>query len=1034
MTSLDDALNSSAPIFDTPGLTIDWTQLPGENGGRENLYNVGDVLSGEYTVEHSFDDGLPDPVTMTGSNDASGKFSAGLIGRPEQVYNGWFSGSASGENAFTGTYIGTGLPSLGWGTYHLMVITIPSTTAFLTQGDYENTPYAWDFVGRQVSGTMSMWVFSKKRYTGMVAPAFYSTESLANTVWACYGVGSSDPSGNELQWRIDAMAQATAVGSATVHTQPPVASTNPRTTFLAVWSSPGVATWNAGTTDNAVLTRVSTTSAIAMANTGIYLNETRRDNIQATRSVATDDVAMMVFVLEPIERPAMSPVQFWSPFNEDSPTYGLDRDDAQLQLTFNTVTSEGVQGTVLFNGEMEDITVDPSGAVELNAVSKVRLDLNKSVSLPQVFGRREGGSIDFLIAWIAARGDKFIGSAPGPYARWWVPCYGSLHAGLDAPYGYNYGIVWTSGGGYGMRYPEFVEGRYHTAAFASHTSTEVRELVMTAPELYRSKEIWPWVRDNFFEAQYLQDMMSFRNRTGRFSFWIRGDAAFAGTPTGTPSGNRFLASFLISSNTVTGSTLGEVAFFIEPTDRAVYVRMGNTAGGTTTLTFPSLTIPTDGDWHFCAISWDFAAGSARVMVDGVSGSSTAWLTNGNVPLTGWPNTDADLYTQGGRINVSARFHLPVSDVVMEAGAPVHTTWTDLYPVAPWPSFTMLTRPTNQTIEAVVDDTPVNAWDTLAELARNTRSMYRANEWDELEFFPPSYFGEPAQQAVDYVTDTEVNAQDLAITSDPSKSRNVVTVKYPDTLVDEIPLWALQLTSAYEIPPGTNDIIFTLDDPVAEIHGAADPYGADWQIILVTTYNPGFVPPTRSHWMTLNSLPDGNGTIITGATATARIVGNTQTTVTIRFTNKLGASIYLANNYEGDDEMPFLFIYGYVTRTSDAYTTAMDGKPRRERAMDSEMDWIQDRLTAQQMAGGLIAELSRPRPEVVVEVMADPRRIPGQLVTLADAATTRASGNWRVLGISHNADGPAVSQTLRLTRVKPVGMWDVSRWDEFVWGE
>lgn len=1046
MTSLDDALNSAAPVFDGPDLFITWKELPPNQGdGNENLYEMSDVLSGEYEVSQSFDDGLPDPVTMTGSNDAAGKLSAALGGRNGTVYTGWsLTAATQGENAFSSNFIGTTIPSNTWGTTLLMAIVVPSTTAVIDQGWAEGTPYAWELIAKQASSGRTLYIFAKRSYTGIAAPSFYSDVVVSNTVYACIGVKAIDPAGNELYWRVDTMSQDDAAGSTTAHTQPAVTAEAIRSAWFSFWAGPGTGTWtltSTGLGDTQVANTVSPTSSIVVSRAGLYTNVTTRSDITATRSAATADVAMVTIALEPWERPTMSAVQFWSPFNRDSPVSTFDRDTAQVELRFNTVTADGVQATQLFTGQMDAIPVGQQNDVSLEASSEVRITLNKSVNLPIVFGRREGGSVDWLATWIMARADRFSGPAPGPYARWWIPCYGSIKAALDAPYGFNYSMYWTpTEAAVGIRYPEFVEGPFHSAVWACHTEDLTVEIVLQATDLYRADEHWPWVTENYLPGQYLQDLFSLDNSSGRISFWVRGDATYAGTPPNVSSGNRYLFSFVHEARNSSNALLGRVWVYMEPTDRNLYVQMGNDAGGTTTLFWASsITLPTDGAWHLYSVAWDFQAGGVKIRRNGLTGSSTTWSDSEN-NTTGWYATDEALYAAGGKITTTFRSHLPVSDIIMEAGQEVYDTWADLWPTMPWPSFTAITRPTNQAIEAVIDDSPVNAWDTLASLSKAVGAWFRANEWDSMELLPQSYFGEPDQQVIEYVVDTEVNAQELNVVHDPSKSRNVVTVKFSETLVDENVSRVLQLTSSATIPKGTSTQVFTLEQPVAEIHGALDPYGSTWNITKLTAANVTTGPsaiPTNVHWMTLNTKPDGTGTVISLATITARIIEYTQTTVTIKFVNNTAYVLYLANNYQGDQQLPFLGILGYAARVTDGYVTERDPGSigtRRERAMEVEFPWVQTRWHAQQLASQLVSLLARPRPEVTVEVMGDPRRVPGALVSLEDAEGTQAEGTWRVLSVTHNADGPQYTQTLQLVGTLPVAEWDEGLWDHSVWGE
>lgn len=1048
MTALDDALNSSAPLYAPPELLVGWKEVTdAEVDGVENLDEMSDMLTGKYVVGQSYDDALPDPVTMTTSADASGTLTADLVGREGLVYDTWqVPSSASGSSA-AGTVITTTVPNGKWGQYMLMAIAIPSVTAVLDQGPYEGTPFAWKFLARQAGVGVTLWFYTKRYYTGLNAnpPVFYSSIPVGTCTWICNGLGSYDPSGRELTWRINAMVPSAVTVGATGFTQASVSSTSRRAVIVGVWASLGTATWTVGSAGDTIWGQAtSTNSNIVMSRAGMYSSPTTRNFIQATRSAGSSDVPMMVFAFEPYERPRMTPTQFWSPYNPDSPLYGFDRDTANVELDFNTVTTAGIQPTPLFVGQMNDVGVKSGSAVELSGVSRARINLNRSVALPLVFGRREGLTIDYLVAWILARGDRFIGPAPGYQARYWAPMYGSVHAALDSPKGYNYAIYWDdSGGPYGVRYPQSVPGPFHLGMFACQTTHYTQEIVLNPMDLYAQTVadlVPPATVDNYVPSQYLLDQFSYNNPYGRISFWLRGDPVDpAAVSVG--AGDNYLFYYLLEAKNAAGSTIGRVWLTMSTSDRALSFQMGNAISGYTSFVWPSgFTLPTDGNWHFYSFAWSWYDGGVQGLCDGsLSGTSNGYAAD-TVDTTGWFDTDAQLWASGGKVNNNVRSHVPLADVIIEAGPDAYYNgFGDVWPQYPWPSQTTQARPVGSEVEIVsAGSAPVNAWDTVADLARNSMAMYRANETDDFEFLPPAYFGESGQLNAETVVDTDVNAQDLAVQTDPSKSRNVVTVNFQDTKVDESFSQALALTAATEIPRGVSQFTFTLDMQIAEIHGASAPYDPWWTLTNLTSAQiTAGTQPYGVHFMTVNTKADGSGTVASATSLTAKILSYTDTTVTLQFTNKMSSSGWLANNYQGDNQLPFMRILGYVVRSADGYVTERDAGSvgtRRERSLEVDMDWITDRPTAQAFASAMVTQLARPRGEITVVVQGDPRRVPGKMITLADSQSTQAQGTWRILAIEHNSDGAQYTQTLQLVNVGPVGLWDIGLWDESIWSE
>jgi hypothetical protein len=146
-------------------------------------------------------------------------------------------------------------------------------------------------------------------------------------------------------------------------------------------------------------------------------------------------------------------------------------------------------------------------------------------------------------------------------------------------------------------------------------------------------------------------------------------------------------------------------------------------------------------------------------------------------------------------------------------------------------------------------------------------------------------------------------------------------------------------------------------------------------------------------------------------------------------------MWLSNNGQ---QIPFLRILGYQIRTADAYSTVTDpgsiGRRRDRSLSTSGNPWLQTRPVAENYVNRLLGVLAQPRTVLNVRVMGDPRRKPGNLVTLADASGTKADGTWRVLAVTHNGNGPGYTQDLQLIFVPEVGLWDLSNWDEAIWGD
>jgi hypothetical protein len=533
------------------------------------------------------------------------------------------------------------------------------------------------------------------------------------------------------------------------------------------------------------------------------------------------------------------------------------------------------------------------------------------------------------------------------------------------------------------------------------------------------------------------DIFSQANSRGRLCLWIRGDAVQpAPTYSTGGTGADFIYYSLITVRDQYDNYLGYVEFGIDSANRRPYVQMGNYIQGTSVVTYAaSGVLPTDGAWHFFGFYWDYAAGNARVVHNSTESSSSFWAGtyNGTSQL---PATD---FQGRGLLNyytVSINSHLPISEVMFDFGKPYAAGfWDDQYPVPAAPGGSMTIRPIKNRLAGLASSEAVNSWELLAELARNTSSMYRVNESDNLEFLPPSYFGETAQMTIAAVEDTRTNAAEILPSIDTSQTRNVVTVQFQDSSVDFGVQPMMAYTSPVEIPKGTSYITFPLDVPCVEIHGASNPTtNSNYQILNLTSSQISTPTlPAGRHFITVNSNSEGGGTVLSEFQVAASFVSADAISVTIKFINGTGATAYLVNN---GSSIPCVYVLGYGLRSGDGYTTVRDSdsvRLRGERGLDAEMDWIHDRATAADLAATLLTTVGQPRPQVSLRVLGDPRRKPGQLITIADSAETAAAGNWRIVSVRHNVQDAGYTQDIQAVQVLPIAVWDGSDgWDNAVW--
>lgn len=1045
--TLAGALDTSAPVYAPADITADWEEDPPNEASNPNpdaLRLLTPQSTGQYTVTHSLDDALPDDVTMTNSNDASTTASVVLGGRQEAYAQsvGWRTGTAGGTG--TGISIATSLPAdTDWGDYSIVAVVLNSNGVGITPSSSE-----WTLLASFSDGsTLKTWVYGRRWYSGAPALTFALNSSIAYA-WVAVSAYARMANGIQVPLTLGTAVSTAESGTGTAHSALSATLTRPGF-IVGIFSSVGV-TWTAGA-GSTELNEASSTMDIMISSTAY-----RAEGAQVVTGTSASSISIATMIAIPVmvvDRKRMGAREFFSPFNRNSPVYGRERDTAATRIDFNVLGAGGPIPTTIHRGQMADIVLAEGGQAQMKAVSKTRLDLDRSLVLPEVWGQREGMTPDWVALWIAARGGQFAGPAPTPYTIYWNPMYGSTHAFLDAD-----SFIVTEGpnftyredydaGGIGPAWPgptprpTFVPGPFHTGVFACQDATHVEGVNL---ELYPTTEALPFLSGT---AQ-LNDQFSQTNSVGRISFWIRGDAVTSNPQYLIDTSNTdkdFIFRYTLQLyNAAHTGVLGYLQFKCLSSNRQWQVTMGSDSTGYQTLLYASVgALPTDGAWHFVSLAWDLGTGVAKVFMDGTTTSNNYWQVNLPLNPALWPVHDRDRVKSGTSdsdpINNFLETHLPLSDVQIEAGQPFSDTFAVHYPTPAAPSQNAITRPTGLTLTGLAEVTPITGWATLAELARATLSAYRADENDNLNFLPLTYFGEAEQMTPTEIVDTEVNASELNVTLDPTKMRNVITVEYDEVSVSTMAVPVLTISQAMEIPRGVSTVTFTLDTPTSELYGKPLP-GSDtagnWTLWnLSDSEIDGTVPPTGiGHYMTVNTEPDATGINVSWSQVKARVMSYTSSTVTVRFTNLLLRSAWLAND---GDAIPFMVIRGNAVTKATSYVTARDAgsvATRRERALSTQIPWVDNREDATTVANWLVSIMARPRPELSVTVMGDPRRKPGQLVTIADAVDTQADGNWRVLSVVHNADGPEYTQDLALVRQLPVGMWDGEPgWDEESWG-
>jgi hypothetical protein len=1055
---IGDALDTNTPVFHTPDIVAEWKELPPgyydasvASVNYDNLAALGDQLGpGGYTANQSLIDGLPDNVSMTGSNDGFGTLEADLIGRPPNRSRNF--GSRGASNSGSGTSATIGVHSqVEFMNLQIVAIAFDSPTVIATDRNADPFDrFAWKPLAEVIDGNIKMVMWWRYWYTGAPSLILDFSESV-NFTWQSNAYWSTEASaGTWLHLKPGTPVTFAETVSQTLHTLPSIdmGAGDGRRGFLHAHmvcpSANGPWTAAAGTTE------MSDIAGAVLNVTAIRSGGLSSRNAQALASsttTATSNVAGIVVPIIYLDRVEMPASAYFSPYRTDSPLYGFDRDTAPVWAEANVfVPGGGYLGERVFTGTMSDINAAGSSATAtLSAASATRVALDKARTPPWIWGRREGLTIDWFANWLMAQGGQTVGPGPNRLTRLWAPFYGSTRAFCFGSTDWDeVGRRTTDDLGVYQRhfYPEEVEGPYVSGMFGCWTNTKVDEPYINFGRDARFRSI-PGIDqpDNY-------DFMSQANSEGRWSAWIRCDPYLNGLPAAMngDTSNTYLFNFTLSARTqmfntgfvAGGVNAGGFTFIVDPTvagGAQPQVSMG-TEAGYSTVALTSSGWPSDGQWHFIGGAWNFATGNMKFRFDNLTWTTNHLGTSGPSFISSLYATEDDNFKAGGYVSRSVYAHLPIADFRCDVGPGTYADpWTGVWP-KPDPVATY--RRTAQWMEALAETAPLAGWDTLQEVAQATGSGLRINENDVVEFMPPSYYGEPDQLEIASVADTEVNASALDINIDPSKSRNVVSVQYAETVTDSRLQDVLKYTNSLLIRPGVHEMIFASDIPVLELHGANAPFSGTLFIITPLTASQIATPSTipTVHYMTVNSKAAGNGTVPPAGYVTGRVVGQeSANSIRVRIINTTRQNYYLVNS---GAEVAYLRILGYSLKVSDAYVSTRDEasiRLRGERTLDHPTRWIHRRVEALTLAGQIAGRVSVPRGEATVTVIGDPRRKPGDLVTIADSVGTQAEGIWRILSVQHQGFGPKYVQVLRILRIGSVMNWDEDPgWNLGVWGE
>lgn len=660
----------------------------------------------------------------------------------------------------------------------------------------------------------------------------------------------------------------------------------------------------------------------------------------------------------------MQVAEFFSPYNQFSPMFGLDRDVAALQLDHGVITTSGPERIRVFTGQMADIPVR-RGRANLSAVSATRLALAKAVQPPTVNGVYQGANATWPVSFALAACGVYASPPPQTDCRWWAPMHGSCRSFLPADNREITDLIVYVDGQLGPNRTTRIrtcEGPY-VAAMENGCNPGFFQRTLLSPA---------------GSGLHLEDGPNLvsRDSVGKFEAWVRGDdfnLNFAAGGSGTISS---LHRMLISNN---NGTSADGLIRIDNRKLQMSISDGvNSASVTSTNGVPS-----DGAWHFVGFAWDVANKKVWVNLDGsVQSATNASLVPNNFPVD-------DDFADDRPIPFLT---MPVAEVQLTAGVTGSPVSPD---VGPWLrdiAFTARAVVSLSVLELanVADPAPMEAWAYIARYAQAELASMRTDELDVFTYLTCGWWVKAAQQVVAETYSTEFNADTVDINIDPSKIRTQVVVSFTEALSINAFTTAFSTVEPISVPPGLSTLTVPLSLAAFEIRGFSFT-----NIVAATT-----VQPINVNSVSFNAARDGSGAYYASTSVSVTITAWTAGQVELLFNNTSGVTVYTAN----DKNWPPLTIAAKAQDDGSATVTESDATSvavRGERSISVTNDVLQTRVNARRLARRLLMGLRRPQPAAeALTLFGEARRQPGDLVAFEDPSITRVSGLWRAQSVGH----------------------------------
>lgn len=699
------------------------------------------------------------------------------------------------------------------------------------------------------------------------------------------------------------------------------------------------------------------------------------------------------------------PAWLFSPVNKGSPYYSLPHITRDVNFGMEFQTAAGAQTVQRMKGRIRGMNVSgKTRRVEIAALD-YREFFRKPLYIPTTDGQTDGLNASWLVDWIMAE----CGFYTCPYYRAYFRTlraangidflsfsqvrYWSMHGSLRQSDGEAFDTTplrsvqlppfhimqRATGGTVAQIRPEFVRGRYVLGTGCRIGGTNDYTRVFT-PEPATS----PGSISGF-------------HGTSRVDFQIRGDD-FPSAATQ----NEIMYLQLTSSRTTFGDGVDGFLYLGVWRDRRLFARL--MYNGVQIFQAFGPTLPADGQWRGCGITFDFDSATQKVYfsMEGVGTSNTTVVVN-------FPTEFPKRYD-----NERILSYFPISDVLFSLpGSAAEASGT---PYIHDFAFTASAYVDTSLLELDVsaDGNLREAWDILQEFAGAEQAVVYLDEFGASQYRTRARLSAPNAATVQATVTAEGSITDLDIRTEVDTVRNRVTLPYQPVLT---PLTALQqvfenTSVGLLVPPGqSRTFALTFSAPVNQAYMTGFGYYSG-------------VPFTPATYVGINTASDGSGTWLSFSdNVDASIIGpSTCAGTTWFFTNSRSTDVYVVR--VGVAGMAFRPQQQLLAEaTTDIFSTEEDIYGAQLLALSSNQ-WVQQLAVAQVVVDAIRQELSQPQTVITrMKVRGDPRLQLNDRIKVQDQYGIVLDGEYWITGITDDYSGSGYSMDLDCREAVPVATWD-----------